>query len=107
MTDAGRVEFLRRLRTSVIADLIESSFDEQEAAALADARLAAAFPSGHMAPGHHVCCVMPDDCEVGHVWFGPDPGSTEGRWWLLNSKSMTHTVVEASAHASSRSSNLK
>ena len=82
MTDTELVEFLRRLRTSFIADLIESSFGEQDAAALADARLTAAFPSGHTAPDHHVCCVMHDDCEVGHVWFGPDPWSTEAGWWL-------------------------
>jgi ribosomal protein S18 acetylase RimI-like enzyme len=68
---------------SQISALCVSAGGSKDAAALADARLTAAFPSGHTASGHHVCCVMhDDDCEVGHVWFGPDEWSTEAGWWL-------------------------
>jgi ribosomal protein S18 acetylase RimI-like enzyme len=77
------VEFLRRLRSGFSADLIESSFGEQDAAGIVDARLAAAFPGGHAAPVHQLCCVVHDDRQVGRVWFGPDPASTEGGWWLF------------------------
>lgn len=83
MTVGEHDAFLHKLRSGTIAGFIESGFAEHQAAAIVDVQLAAAFPSGRPLPGHQVCCVIHDECEVGHVWFGPDPATTAGGWWLF------------------------
>lgn len=84
MTDAELGEFLRKVRAGLIADLIAAGIGEREAAATADPQVSAAFPNGRPRPQHHVCHVVRDDREVGHVWYGLDPAVVEGGWWLYD-----------------------
>jgi GNAT superfamily N-acetyltransferase len=82
MTDGEVGEFLRRLTAGLIADLTAAGIGEREAVTMADLQVAATFPDGRPPPQHHVCCLVHDDREVGHVWYGPDPAGMDGGWWL-------------------------
>ncbi|MGH9269820.1 MAG: GNAT family N-acetyltransferase [Ilumatobacteraceae bacterium] len=70
--------------TSLIADLTAAGHEAREAATMADRQVTATFANGRPPCEHDVCHVVRDDCEVGHVWYGPDPAGAEGAWWLYD-----------------------
>lgn len=82
MTDGELGAFSRRLRASVIGDLIAAGYDPGQASALADLQVTAALPNDRPPPQHRIRHVVHEDRPVGHVWYGPDPASAEGDWWL-------------------------
>lgn len=82
MTDDDLEWFGAHVRGVVVADLVTAGYDEPEARKIADEQVAAVLVDGRLPPGHQVCQVVREDDAIGHVWYGPDPGSATGLWWI-------------------------
>jgi GNAT superfamily N-acetyltransferase len=82
LTDLEVDAFLSDLRASAVNDLTIAGYEAAEAALLADLQITAAFRHGDESSQHRVYGVLRDDQLIGHVWFGPAPGSADGSWWL-------------------------
>lgn len=74
--------FAARQLSDYITHRTAAGEDAEHARQHAESQYAQFFPGGAPAPGHRLYFVLDGESQVGTLWIGPAPDSTDGKEWV-------------------------